>query len=39
MFYSNKGAQALVNKQFTKFYAYFKAATTIVPSLIWLGQT
>ncbi|MBA6302916.1 tetratricopeptide repeat protein [Colwellia sp. MB02u-14] len=32
MFYSNKGAQALVNKQLTKAYAYFKAATTLAPN-------
>jgi tetratricopeptide (TPR) repeat protein len=31
MFYSNKGAEALVNKEFTKAYAYFKSATLIEP--------
>jgi tetratricopeptide (TPR) repeat protein len=32
MFYSNKGAQALVNKQNIKAYAYLKAATRTAPS-------
>jgi tetratricopeptide (TPR) repeat protein len=32
MFYSNKGAQALVKKQYTKAYAYLKAATTTSPN-------
>jgi tetratricopeptide (TPR) repeat protein len=32
MFYSNKGAQALVNKEYTKAYAYFRAATTTAPN-------
>jgi tetratricopeptide (TPR) repeat protein len=32
MLYSNKGAQALVNKQFIKAYAYLKAATKAAPS-------
>jgi len=31
MFYNNKGAQALVDFNYTKAYAYFKAATTIAP--------
>lgn len=32
MFYSNKGAQALVKKQYTEAYAYLKAATTTAPN-------
>jgi Flp pilus assembly protein TadD len=32
MFYSNKGAQALVNNEYNKAYAYFKSATLIEPS-------
>jgi len=32
MFYSNKGAQAIVDKDFTKAYAYFKAAIEIAPN-------
>jgi len=31
MFYSNKGAEALVNKDLTKAYAYFKSATLMEP--------
>jgi len=31
MFYNNKGAQALIDLDYTKAYAYFKAATTIAP--------
>lgn len=32
MFYSNKGAQAIVDKDFTKAYAYFKAAIEMAPN-------
>jgi len=31
MFYNNKGAQALIDLNYTQAYAYFKAATTIAP--------
>lgn len=33
MFYNNKGADALINKNYEKAYAYFKAALTMDPTL------